>query len=84
MRIYTKTGDTGQTGLIGGKRVAKNDKRVQAYGDVDELNAFLGAVLAGMPKRRSFISLRKDLNLIQSDLFLIGAALAQPGTKKPR
>ena len=46
MRIYTKTGDTGQTGLVGGTRVGKDDLRVDCYGTVDELNACLGVAVA--------------------------------------
>ncbi len=74
MRIYTRTGDTGETGLIGGGRVPKDDVRVEAYGTVDELNAVLGFV-------RSLLT-EDDLNAllerIQSQLFDIGAELASP------
>jgi cob(I)alamin adenosyltransferase len=77
VKIYTRTGDAGDTGLFDGTRVSKNDPRVAAYGDVDELNAWLGLVrtepidadLSGM------------LEQLQRDLFAIGARLADPAKK---
>jgi cob(I)alamin adenosyltransferase len=75
MRIYTRTGDTGETGLIGGQRVPKDDPRVEAYGTVDELNAVLGVArgyLADLP------DLDALLERFQSELFDIGAELASP------
>jgi cob(I)alamin adenosyltransferase len=78
MKIYTKTGDAGSTGLFGGGRVPKDDPRVEAYGDVDELNAVIGMA-------RSIESLpRVDEVLvpIQRDLFAIGALLATPDRDK--
>lgn len=78
MKIYTKTGDAGQTGLFGGGRVSKDDPRVEAYGDVDELNAFLGAARAvGVMPR-----IDEVLVPIQRDLFSIGALLATPDLEK--
>jgi cob(I)alamin adenosyltransferase len=78
MKIYTKTGDTGQTGLFGGGRVSKDDPRVEAYGDVDELNAVLGLARAAeiMPR------IDEVLVPIQRDLFSIGALLSTPDLKK--
>jgi cob(I)alamin adenosyltransferase len=78
MKIYTKTGDTGDTGLFGGGRVAKNHPRVEAYGDVDELNAMLGVVRAADPMPR----VDEVLVPIQRDLFAIGALLATPDRDK--
>lgn len=78
MKIYTKTGDTGDTGLFGGGRVAKNHPRVEAYGDVDELNAMLGLVRAADPMPR----VDEVLVPIQRDLFAIGALLATPDRDK--
>ena len=80
MKIYTKTGDTGDTGLFGGGRVLKNHPRVEAYGDVDELNAMLGFVRAveQMPR------IDEVLVPIQRDLFAIGALLATPDREKMR
>jgi cob(I)alamin adenosyltransferase len=78
MKIYTKTGDTGETALFGGERVSKTHPRVEAYGDVDELNAALGLA-------RSIESLpRVDEVLVplQRDLFAIGALLATPDREK--
>ena len=74
MRIYTKTGDAGETGLFDGTRVSKADPRVEAYGDVDELNAWLGLV------RATEIPADIDdvLGHIQRDLFALGAVLADP------
>ena len=74
MKIYTKTGDGGQTGLGDGSRVAKNDPRVAAYGEVDELNAVVGLVLAQSPGPE----LDPLLHDVQRDLFAIGAQLADP------
>src|SRR4030081_2006077 len=78
MKIYTKTGDSGDTGLFGGGRVQKDDPRVEAYGDVDELNAVLGMARAIEPM------LRVDEVLVpmQRDLFSIGALLATPDLEK--
>lgn len=78
MKIYTKTGDTGTTGLFGGPRVPKDDVRVEAYGDVDELNAVLGMARAVevMPR------IDEVLVPIQRDLFAIGALLATPDREK--
>ena len=73
-RIYTKTGDDGTTGLIGGKRVHKDAARIEAYGVVDELNAVFGVVCASpLPER-----VRRILRRVQDDLFSIGADLALP------
>ena len=77
MRIYTKTGDTGETGLFDGTRVSKADPRVEAYGDVDELNAWLGVVRANKPDEQ----IDKMLGTIQSTLFALGAELADPRNK---
>jgi cob(I)alamin adenosyltransferase len=76
VKIYTKTGDLGETSLLGGTRVPKDHLRVAAYGDVDETNAALGAVraLAEAPLERLLLA-------IQKDLFAIGAQLADPTHK---
>lgn len=72
MKIYTKTGDRGDTGLFGGARVRKNDPRVEAYGTVDELNSVLGVARShGLPAE-----LDGMLQRIQSELFVLGAELA--------
>ena len=78
MKIYTKTGDSGDTGLFGGGRVGKDHPRVEAYGDVDELNATLGLVRALEPMPR----IDEVIVPIQRDLFAIGALLATPDRDK--
>jgi cob(I)alamin adenosyltransferase len=78
MKIYTKAGDTGHTGLFGGGRVPKDDARVEAYGDVDELNAVIGVARAVEPMPR----IDEVLVPIQRDLFAIGALLATPDRDK--
>jgi len=77
VKIYTRTGDSGETALLGGARVSKADPRVAAYGDVDELNAWLGFVLAGGVDA----TIASALEPIQRDLFAIGARLADPSRK---
>lgn len=74
MKIYTKTGDAGTTGLFGGPRVSKDDARICAYGSVDELNAVIGTA------RSTGLNDRLDamLNQVQHQLFSIGAELATP------
>ena len=74
VKIYTRTGDHGETGLLDGSRVVKSNPRVEAYGDVDELGAWLGAVRAGGVDA----DIRTMLERIQRDLFAIGARLADP------
>ena len=77
VKIYTKKGDDGSTGLHDGTRVGKDDDRVDAYGEVDELNACLGAALAaGIPE-----DLSAELRTIQQDLFALGARLADPSER---
>jgi cob(I)alamin adenosyltransferase len=78
MKIYTKTGDGGETSLFGGARVRKDDSRIEAYGTVDELNSFIGVVRAVWPSS----SFDRQLQVIQSDLFDIGAHLASPATSR--
>jgi cob(I)alamin adenosyltransferase len=77
VKIYTRTGDGGDTGLFDGTRVAKCDPRVAAYGDVDELNAWLGLVRAGLTDPE----LTAMLEHVQRDLFALGARLADPARK---
>lgn len=77
MKIYTKTGDTGDTSLFDNSRVRKSDARVDAYGDVDELNACLGvARAAGVDQEMADL-----IEEIQKDLFALGARLADPSSK---
>lgn len=78
MKIYTKTGDAGETGLFGGGRVEKAHPRVAAYGDVDEINAALGVARAADPEGWA----GELLEQIQRDLFAVGAELAAPEPAK--
>jgi cob(I)alamin adenosyltransferase len=84
LKIYTRTGDQGETGLIGGRRVPKDHARIAACGDVDELNATLGLARAHAPDPR----LGSLLGAVQRDLFALGAQLADPtakvGTRKAK
>ena len=75
MKIYTRTGDDGSTGLFGGDRVAKDHPRIQAYGTVDELNAVLGMGLAHVSGDSP---LRSLLLRLQHDLLIAGSDLATP------
>jgi cob(I)alamin adenosyltransferase len=74
VKIYTKTGDAGETGLFAGGRVAKDDARVEAYGCVDELNAVLGVVCTQIADEELLGALRR----IEGELFCLGADLATP------
>src|SRR6188768_2846780 len=80
MKIYTRTGDEGDTALFGGGRVGKDHPRVEAYGDVDELNAALGLARALEPMPR----IDEIIVPIQRDLFAVGALLATPDLEKMR
>jgi len=74
-RIYTRTGDTGQTGLVGGNRISKADPRMSAIGDVDEANCAIGLALLHLEDEHS----RARLSRLQNELFDLGADLANPG-----
>lgn len=78
MKVYTRTGDTGETSLFGGGRVRKDHRRVVAYGEVDELNAALGLAMAAKPTDFEAGLLQQ----IQRDLFAIGGQLASPNPEK--
>jgi cob(I)alamin adenosyltransferase len=80
VKIYTKTGDAGETGLFGGPRVSKSDPRVDAYGEVDELNAAVGAARALVEDPEIDAQLAK----VQEELFCVGAELATPHGAKAR
>jgi cob(I)alamin adenosyltransferase len=77
VKIYTKTGDAGETSFFDNTRVSKADPRVDAYGEVDELNACLGAVVAAGPGGE----LAAELQSIQQDLFALGSRLADPSAR---
>ncbi|MCX7606581.1 MAG: cob(I)yrinic acid a,c-diamide adenosyltransferase [Bacteroidia bacterium] len=78
MKIYTRTGDKGETGLLGGCRVSKADPRIEAYGTLDELNAVLGLLVQEVPEED-----REALRRIQAALFVIGSHLAAGRSEKP-
>ncbi len=80
MKIYTKTGDKGETGLFGGERVSKNSLRIEAYGTIDELNAFIGMAVIEVSDK----SVKDLLQKIQNWLFTIGADLATPDNEKTK
>lgn len=80
MRIYTRSGDNGTTGLLGGQRVSKDSPRVEAYGSVDELNAHLGLAVSYLGSHQRLCQI---LQQVQNDLFVIGSELAVPVGKKP-
>lgn len=77
MKIYTKTGDKGETALYGGTRVSKSDPRVESYGTIDELNAFVGLAKSEIQNEE----LLSQLSKIQFDLFTVGSESATPVDK---
>lgn len=83
MRIYTKAGDKGETGLIGGKRVSKADPRIVAYGAVDELNSSVGLAAAFLRQKGQLAADLADVLVqVQNDLFVVGSDLADPDYPK--
>jgi cob(I)alamin adenosyltransferase len=79
MKIYTKTGDKGETRLIGGKHVSKADPRIIAYGAVDELNSSIGLTISFLQSKQQLLSDMIDVLLqVQNDLFVLGSDLADP------
>ncbi len=78
MKIYTKTGDRGETSLFGGERISKKSDRIEAYGTIDELNSFIGLTITEIQNK----NIKKLLNKIQSQLFHLGSDLATPTTDK--
>lgn len=77
MKIYTKTGDDGTTGIQNGARISKTDSRIQAYGMVDEINSFLGIILSKLDEK----DLENLITKIQNDLFVVGSDLSNPDLK---
>lgn len=75
MKIYTKTGDTGQTTLFGGDKICKNDLRVDCYGTIDELNSFLGIAISFIDEKNPCLD---ELELTQANLLRFGSDLATP------
>ena len=77
MKIYTKIGDGGKTSLIGGTRVLKSDSRLEAYGSIDELNAFIGYLVSLLDDSQQ----KKLLLQVQHKLFIVGSYLATDQSK---
>lgn len=84
MKIYTRTGDRGDTGLFGGGRVSKDAARIEGYGSVDELNASLGLARAHVREHAPLARADALLTRVQSDLFVLGADLATPPEARTR
>ncbi|NGQ97363.1 cob(I)yrinic acid a,c-diamide adenosyltransferase [Brevibacillus sp. SYP-B805] len=82
MRIYTKSGDKGETSLISGARVPKDSPRVEAYGTCDEANSTIGLALSLLPEADEWQELRRVFHVVQTKLFHIGAELATPAGKQ--
>ena len=82
MKIYTRTGDTGTTALFGGDRVGKNHPRIEAYGTVDETNAYLGLAQSLLEDQPGALRLEPLLARLQDDLFILGADLATPSESR--
>jgi cob(I)alamin adenosyltransferase len=81
-RVYTKTGDDGTTGLVGGERAPKDAPRIEAYGTVDELNAALGLALHALGRSAAGPRLTPILRRVQNELFNLGAELATPDAER--
>ena len=77
MKIYTKTGDDGTTGIQNGTRVSKSESRIQAYGMIDEINSFLGIILSKLDEK----DLENLITKIQNDLFVVGSDLSNSDLK---
>ncbi|MEM2140326.1 MAG: cob(I)yrinic acid a,c-diamide adenosyltransferase [Nitrososphaera sp.] len=78
MKIYTRTGDKGETGLIGGRRVGKDHPRIVAYGAVDELNSSIGMAVCMLRLEEVLADLADIFTQVQNDLFVVGSDLADP------
>ncbi len=80
-KIYTRTGDKGDTSLFSGQRVPKNDPFIEALGSVDDCNSAIGVVISLLPDETKFNSIKDQLTIIQHALFDLGAAVATPRTR---
>jgi cob(I)alamin adenosyltransferase len=81
MKIYTKTGDNGETSLFDGTRVKKSSSRIESYGSVDEINSHIGMLMSLMNSKTNLIDIVRDLFIIQHQLFTLGSDLANPSQK---
>ncbi len=82
MKIYTKTGDKGETSLVYGQRISKYSPRVNAYGTCDEANSMIGLALSSIPREERWTEIHCIFHVIQTKLFHVGAELATPQGKK--
>ncbi|RXT04830.1 cob(I)yrinic acid a,c-diamide adenosyltransferase [Ammoniphilus sp. CFH 90114] len=82
MKIYTKSGDKGETSLVYGQRVSKHSARVEAYGTCDEANSMIGLAISFLPKDDQWTELLETFHVVQTKLFHVGAELATPVGKK--
>jgi cob(I)alamin adenosyltransferase len=82
MKIYTKSGDKGETSLVYGERVPKHSMRVEAYGTCDEANSMIGLALSNLAEGEEWVQLRQVFHVVQTKLFHVGAELATPPGKK--
>ena len=81
-RVYTRTGDKGETSLIGGERVSKADPRLECYGTLDELNAVIGLVTEALEQSAAGPHLTPILRRVQNELFNLGCELATPNAER--
>src|SRR5690242_14881324 len=81
-RVYTKGGDKGETSLIGGERVTKDDPLIEAYGTIDELNAVVGLVIEALTSSNAASHLTPILRRVQNELFNLGCELATPDPER--
>lgn len=81
MKIYTRTGDKGETSLFTGERIPKSDPIIEAMGSVDECNSAIGFAISLLPTENKFTECRQQLETVQHALFDLGAALATPLTR---
>ena len=84
MKIYTKSGDSGDTSLVYGVRVAKTDLRVEAYGTCDEANSMIGLALSQLPSEGQWDDFKKVFHVVQTKLFHVGAELSTPTGERCR
>lgn len=82
MKIYTKSGDKGETSLVHGQRVSKNSIRVEAYGTCDEANSMIGLALSTLPPGEKWADFQQIFHVIQTKLFHVGAEISTPSGKK--
>ncbi len=82
MKIYTKSGDKGETSLVYGQRVSKHSARVEAYGTCDEANSMIGVAVSFLPTNEDWTELLQTFHVVQTKLFHVGAELATPPGKK--